>query len=117
MHLVLRYYHGMKNLTLHTIDLHGTYTMTYLNRDGHGAIYENGKCVMDKLRPFRTGDWISVCIENDWISFYNNGNLVCSKDLKENMLCNKDLILFSLVDYDHDAIFIEQSHSKNGLIG
>lgn len=90
--------------------------MNQLHSDGHGAIYENGVSIIDKLAPFRSGDWISICIENNLISFYNNGQLIYLKDLREdNKLYNKDLILFSLVDYDNDAIFIEQSHSKNGL--
>ena len=90
--------------------------MNQLHSDGHGAIYENGVSIIDKLTPFRSGDWISICIENNLISFYNNSQLIYLKDLREdNKLFNKDLILFSLVDYDNDAIFIEQSHSKNGL--
>eukprot|EP01084_Bolivina_argentea_P127939 226231_1 len=73
--------------------------MTYLNRDGHGCIYSYGKSIMDKIQPFRTGDWISICIENNIITFYNNGILIYKYNLnqKNNKLYNKDLILFSLV--------------------
>ena len=89
--------------------------MSRLNGDSHGAIHQNGKAVMDKLRPFRNGDWISVCIENDVISFYNNGHFVFCKDLKQNQLYQQDLMLFSLMNHQNDCIFVEQSHSKNGL--
>eukprot|EP00483_Globobulimina_turgida_P003019 UN03024 len=92
--------------------------MTYLNGDGHGCIYSNGKSIKDKLKPFRTGDWISIIIENNVITFYNNGTQIYRINLLKqgnNKLYDKDLILFSLVDYDNDSLFIEQSFNKNGL--
>ena len=81
----------------------------------YGAIQGMGEVLVTEVEPFRSGDFVSIMIYCDeemgvyGLVFFKNGKAVSKMLNIEELKEYGDLILFGNVDYNNDAMYIEQA--------
>ena len=74
-----------------------------------GKIWANGGQVVDRVKGFFTGDWVTIHVDcpSKKIVFYKNGNKIY--ELGFNNILEGECCFWTFVDVRKDKLFIEQS--------